>query len=285
MNAKKKIEDKKQSSPMKRPLVFSVGLHLAVLILAFFGLPQPKPADALLEEQDIIEIAPLAEKAETNKPEKPKPAPPKEEPEPKPEPPKPEPPKEQPKPPAPEPEPKPKPEPVPEPPKEVLKKPEPKPEPPNPPEPKEEPKPAPEEVKKEEPSEDLFAAMLKDLTPTEDNNQPTPASRAPLGANLTMTELDLLRQQLGRCWNLLPGARDAQDLRVELRLQVNTDRTVRAASVVNQGRYNRDSFFRAAADAALRAVRNPQCNPLKLPTDKYDQWKSMVVVFDPQEMF
>lgn len=49
-------------------------------------------------------------------------------------------------------------------------------------------------------------------------------------------------------------------------------------------RYMGDSYFRAAADSVLRAIRNPRCNPLELPADKYDLWKEMTVTFDPREM-
>ena len=62
------------------------------------------------------------------------------------------------------------------------------------------------------------------------------------------------------------------------------DGTVKNAGVLDIGRYNRDSAFRAAADSALRALRNPRCSPLKLPPEKYDQWKTIVINFDPQDM-
>ena len=65
---------------------------------------------------------------------------------------------------------------------------------------------------------------------------------------------------------------------------MNRDGTVNKSSVLDRGRYNRDSTFRAAADSALRALRNPRCSPLKLPPEKYDQWKSIVINFDPRSM-
>jgi len=58
---------------------------------------------------------------------------------------------------------------------------------------------------------------------------------------------------------------------------------VQEATILDQGRYNSDSYFRAAADAAVRALRNPQCSPLELPPDKYDQWNVTVIRFDPSQ--
>lgn len=111
-----------------------------------------------------------------------------------------------------------------------------------------------------------------------------PSPLAMFSQQLSMGEMDALRLQLSQCWKLMAGARYAEDLVVDIQLSVNPDRTIRDARIVDQGRYFADSFFRAAADSALRAVRNPYCNPLELPPDKYETWKDMTVTFDPREM-
>ena len=46
-----------------------------------------------------------------------------------------------------------------------------------------------------------------------------------------------------------------------------------------------DPFFRSAAESALRAVLNRRCQPFKLPPEKYDIWKLMILSFNPKEMF
>ncbi len=79
------------------------------------------------------------------------------------------------------------------------------------------------------------------------------------------------------------GARDAQNLIVEVIIDVNPDRTVQHAEIVDKSRMATDSFFRAAAEAALRAFYNPLCTPLELPADKYDQWKRIDFTFDPRD--
>lgn len=166
-----------------------------------------------------------------------------------------------------------------------------------PPVPKPRPQPPKPEEKKEEKS-DPFASVLRNLAGEENpqapaNEQPdvnsgetpAPGQMAPLGEKLTISEQDALRRQLESCWNVPIGARDAENLVIELRLFVNPDRTLRQASIVDQRRYNQDDFFRAAADSAMRAVRHPNCTPLALPPDKYKQWQSIVVTFNPKEMF
>lgn len=178
-----------------------------------------------------------------------------------------------------------KPEPPPEKKPEVTKKPEPK-----------KPEVKKEEVKKEQPKDDSsdFQSLLKNLAPDdkksearEDSLDPTaePDSGqiAKLSDQLSMSEMDAVRRQIGQCWNAWAGGKNAEEQIVEVRVVMNRDRTVNSASILDRGRYNRDSHFRAAADAAIRAIQNPKCSPLKLPPDKYDQWKSFIFRFDPSD--
>ena len=144
--------------------------------------------------------------------------------------------------------------------------------------------------------ENDFASLLKNLTPdakkeaskekTENPVEDNPASGqiARLSDVMTISEQDALRRQLAGCWNVMAGAKYAEDLVVGVRVFMNPDRTVNRASILDKGRYNRDSHFRAAADAAIRALRNPRCSPLELPPDKFEQWQTILINFDPRDM-
>jgi hypothetical protein len=100
-----------------------------------------------------------------------------------------------------------------------------------------------------------------------------------------MQETDALRRQLEGCWNVPIGARDADTMTVDIYMVVNQDRTLQSARIVDSSRYDSDTFFRAMADSALRAVYNPNCSPFELPPDKYETWKTITVTFDPSQMF
>lgn len=150
-----------------------------------------------------------------------------------------------------------------------------------------------EESLKAEDEKPDFASVLKNLADNKKaSSGDTPQTRQspmltqppPVGQALTQSELAALRRQLAQCWNVLPGARDADDIVVALSLTMNPDRTIQRAVVKDQARLS-DPFFKAAADSALRAVRNPRCSPLELPAFKYDQWKEMTIRFDPKDMF
>lgn len=313
---------------MRGPFIFSILFHLAIFLIAWFGIPWPQrdlqmPApvmqvDVVSEDEIADQKAAPKEKTKVPPPPPPPPAAP------------PAPPKvEQPKPVEKKAEPKvdkaPDAEPVPalkkvaeKPKKEEPKPPEPKPvkKQPDPvkdspkidmPRPKEKPKAPPredfsqvlrtvqdlkkeapppqpekqdEEKKKEEKKpqtlKDAVAEALKQQAPKQEN------ARRIEGA-LTMSELDAVRQQIAGCWNVPAGARNAEDLIVEVRIEVNQDMTVRDVRLVHPEKAS-DPFWRTAAESAVRAVLNPRCSPLKLPPNKYDVWKSIIFTFNPREM-
>lgn len=95
----------------------------------------------------------------------------------------------------------------------------------------------------------------------------------------TITELDLLKQQLHRCLELNAGVASLEKIKPVIRIEVNPDRTIKSAKVVNHERLS-DPSFRTAAEAAMRAINNPDCSPLLLPEDKYDLWKEIYFTFD-----
>lgn len=118
------------------------------------------------------------------------------------------------------------------------------------------------------------------------NASPYTASRnvPSLDNQLSFSEIGAVKHQLSGCWNVLSGARYAENLQVEVKLYMNPDRTVRKAFIVDTVRYNQDALFRAAADSVLRAFKMENCRVLNLPQDKYNQWKVTIITFDPSDM-
>src|SRR6516225_8271596 len=247
--------DEMPDSVAPRGIALSVALHLALGILFIFGLPTlfaPPPLEEMPVAVELVTIAPETRATP---------------PDPKPEPPKPT-----------EKAEAPRPKEKPEPPQQMAKN---------------EPK---SEQKKYDPGQ--FEALLKNLAtqptalspdappqrPRVASARPSSQPRAPLGSQITASEVDLVRQQIARCWNVPAGARDAKDLVVEVRVAVDPDGTVRQATIVDQVRLGSDPFFRAAAESARRAFFNPLCKPLHLPPEKYAIWKDLVVDFSPKDI-
>ena len=107
---------------------------------------------------------------------------------------------------------------------------------------------------------------------------PQTALIAPLG----LSELDRLRAHISSCWEPPIGAKGADRLKVDIKVQLEKDGTVKQAEIADQSRYRTDVQYRAAANAARRAVL--ACQPLPLPPEKYQTWKEFIFGFDPKFM-
>jgi len=237
--------------------------------------PKPTPAAP----------APSAPPPPAAQPEPPKP------PEPTPEPPKaPEPPKTE--APAPTPEPTPAPEPTPEPPKQAEAPPPPAPKPRSKP-----PAPKPTQTAKTDtntPSQlkstaqskfdaDQIKALLdKQKSSGGAQSQQTAGFGAEEARNptqmMTQSELDALRAQVQRCWNLPVGWTNPAEVTVTIRFKLNQDGTVNGIPSIEQ--YPASQYGTVAAEGAVRAVL--QCGPYQLPIEKYDQWSEVQMRFSPQ---
>ncbi len=290
---------------MRRGILYSVLFHAVVLTVGYYGTPALRRLPPAMDAPIVVELVTVAE--ETN-------APPQAKPEPEPEPAKIEPPPPPPEPPKAEAPPPPEPEvaAVPPPPEEHPKrKPRPKPKPKAKPRAKAPPRLANVKPRRKPRPPDIFASVLKTVedlerrapkpkekTEKKKKKKPeesfeaqvaralqTQARRHDAARPITISEIDMVRRQIARCWNLQAGAKEAESLIIEISVAMNPDGTVRHARIQDQDRMAGDPFFRAAAESALRAVLNPRCQPFKLPRDRYDRWQTMALRFDPKEMF
>ena len=298
-------------------LAISVGLHLGILLLVIFGLPHMRNPPPPVPMPISISVAPISDIARTTRQAKPVEDPEDDDtpskanqlpetanaPPPPPEPAKQEPVKQAPVPPPPPPPPPPKAEaPAVEPikpvqqlqqqiqqqiqtmpplqkPMQIIK-----------------PKPVqkPPEQKVDKRQDQDFDALLKNLSHDQKADEIThdkPVQSRPRGGSegmqsnaMTASEKNLIQERLKACWVFPAGAYDAENLVVHIDAEFNENKTLRSAAIVESGRYNSDPAFRAAGDAALRALRNPMCNPLPLPDGKYADWGTINMTFDPKLM-
>jgi colicin import membrane protein len=102
------------------------------------------------------------------------------------------------------------------------------------------------------------------------------------GSKLTQSEMDALRGQIQRCWNVPAGAMDAENLKVSVQFRLNRSGALEGRPEIVSASGG-DGVQRAAAESARRAIL--QCAPYNLPVDKYDAWAEVIVHFDPRDMF
>lgn len=290
---------------MRSSLLYSVGMHAIILGLAIVVLPSPDELPSVetralpVDLVTIDEFTNLKRQVKTEK----KVEKPKEEPK-RPAPPRPEAktePKSAPTPPAPkttqqakaEPKPQPEAKAEPLPTKEAKKAPKPA--------PKETPKSKPEKktqktATREKPKSSFdptqLSALLNKLPEDSAPQQPREKTEAQVDSPrtddpdlpLTMSELDAFKVQMAKCWTVPAGAAGAEKLVVKLKVYLNPDGSLaQPPELMDRTKLiTGGATYRAAADAALRAVR--LCQPFKMPADKYNSWREIDLTFDPRQM-
>ena len=292
---------------MRNAVLFSAGLHVAAIVLTVAGLPS-------LFDSERVEVVPIAVELVTfTEEEKPAPDPkpkPALKPEPRHEPPEPPPePKTVTPPPPPEPVAEPIPAPTPPEPMPVVKaKPKPKPKPKLKllarkavvPQPRSKPRPPPDEfqkllknLKQEKKREDkkpenddrkrvrepLIALVPPPVPPAP--RPPSPLEQRMLAATLSQEVM----RQVTPCWSIPAGVKDAHTIRVGVRIYLKPDGHLSGPPQVEDSKRMRsDLAFRAVAESALRALRNPRCSPLRLPLKSFETWREISFNFDPREL-
>lgn len=270
---------------MRTGFIASGALHVGAFVVGFVVLPSTFDLPSTMTTVVPVDLVTISDqtnvRAQVQSPE-PKPeaaeqaAPPQEQPRTAPPP--------QPEPPAPEPEPAPQ---------TAEAPPAPKPAPPEPK--KEEPRPQPkreEPRKREEFDLDRIAGLI-DVLDKEQQQNPAPQQQASsarnvqgagLQSDMTASEIDALLSQMARCWRVPADAPDPASLIVRVRVHLNQDGTLaRPPEVLDQARLMAgDLFYRRAVEAAVMAIN--VCVPYKLPPEKFDTWRQIVMTFDPTKM-
>jgi hypothetical protein len=98
-----------------------------------------------------------------------------------------------------------------------------------------------------------------------------------------ISEIDVLKQHISNYWTPPIGAASAENLIVDILMEFNKEGYVIKAKWVNQGMNANNSFYKAAANSAIRAVMDAQ--PMPLPASKFNEWKTLTFRFDPAKMF
>ena len=100
-------------------------------------------------------------------------------------------------------------------------------------------------------------------------------------AILSQSELDALRARLQQLWSPPAGAKDPQELVVEVEIRLKPDGSLDGPPRVLSSGHS--TLFMASRDSAMRAVFRGQPFTMLKP-EHYEQWKDVVITFDPRTM-
>ena len=104
---------------------------------------------------------------------------------------------------------------------------------------------------------------------------PPKKSLSPVGID----DIARIQQHVSKCWQPPLGAAGNDTLKVDIFVSVDERGNVKRAEIEDKLRFNLDSYFKASAIAAKRAI--VECSPLPIPPEKFDQLKEFTFSFDP----
>lgn len=164
---------------------------------------------------------------------------------------------------------------------------------------KPEPKPKKKEVPKDNGIKNLLASVEKikenleketpPETPEDKNKGIAGGQEGSYMQDLTISEKDALAAKLRSCWNLDPGVKGIADMIVEVSAGLSPEGAVNTVKIMDNYRYNHDEAFRSVAESARRAVlicgnmgeESPFVLLAKRHPDKYSLWQNMRLYFNP----
>ena len=103
---------------------------------------------------------------------------------------------------------------------------------------------------------------------------------------LSISEIDLLLQQLSGCWVATAGAKIEKGMIVKISVKLKQNGRIydNSIRIVDTNIGKSSSVYGPITESAIRTLLNPDCVPLKLPEDKYDTWKKLTITFDHKMM-
>ena len=151
---------------------------------------------------------------------------------------------------------------------------------------------APEEPAPDTTTEDAVAAALAEAlaeeaaaAEAEAEAAEAAASNLPAGPPMTAGEQDALRVAVQACWNVGALSMEALRTTVTVAVSVGQDGVPDAGSISMVASNGESSTAtQQAFEAARRAIIRCGARGFPLPPEKYDQWRNMELVFDPNGM-
>jgi hypothetical protein len=141
---------------------------------------------------------------------------------------------------------------------------------------------APETV---DPEAEAIAAALAEAVSEAGAGEGAGATDAPQGPPLTAGEIGDMRFAVQSCWTIGSVSTEAMSTVVTVRVTMNPDGTpdvgtIRMTGFTGGSDAAAQVMFRAARSAIVRCTREGY----PLPPEKYDQWRDLELVFDPNGM-
>ena len=140
-----------------------------------------------------------------------------------------------------------------------------------------------------------IASMLKDLRNEEisnasqvDNNNNENVenneedNQIKLNQEISISEMDLVIQQLRSCFNPRAGTQIIGNEMVKISAEIDRNAYVRkdTVQIIDTNISKSNPYYESITESAVATLYNPLCSKLKLPLNKYESWKDLKITID-----
>jgi colicin import membrane protein len=116
------------------------------------------------------------------------------------------------------------------------------------------------------------------------NNATSLGASSGASAQISLSELDALRQRLAQLWTPPAGAKNPEELVVVFRIKLRPDGRLAPGPWPQLVSSGNTPLAIAARESAARALNRGQPFDMLKP-EHYEQWKDIEITFDPRDMF
>ena len=116
------------------------------------------------------------------------------------------------------------------------------------------------------------------------NNATSLGASSGASAQISISELDALRQRLAQLWTPPAGAKNPEELVVVFRIKLRPDGRLAPGPWPQLVSSGNSPLAIAARESAARALNRGQPFDMLKP-EHYEQWKDIEITFDPRDMF
>ena len=99
---------------------------------------------------------------------------------------------------------------------------------------------------------------------------------------ISISEIDLVLQQLNSCFNPRAGTIIEGEEYLKIRVKIDKLANVRTDTVqiIDTNISKSNPYYEAITESAIAIFYNPLCSKLKLPLEKYEEWKNLTINVD-----
>ena len=99
---------------------------------------------------------------------------------------------------------------------------------------------------------------------------------------VSISEMDLVLQQLRSCFNPRAGTQIVGDEMVKISAKIDREANVRkdTVQIIATNISKSNPYYEAITESAVATLYNPLCSKLKLPLNKYESWKDLKITID-----